>query len=83
MTLVNFEEWANLEMRIGKVKDVNKNKIIINCNNEDYSKTIKINAKKNDLIVVGFLEGEIIIPLINGNVFIIPESDIEVGSKIR
>ena len=83
MTLVNFEEWANLEMRVGKVKDVNKNKIIINCNNEDYSKTIKINAKKNDLIVVGFLEGEIIIPLINGNVFIIPESDIEVGSKIR
>lgn len=83
MTIVNFEEWAELEMRVGKVKSINKDRAIITCEDKDYPTEIKINAKKSDLIAVGFLGGNIVIPLINKNIPITPESDIEVGAKIR
>lgn len=83
MTTINFEEWAKLEMGIGMIKRITKGGSIINCKDRDYSIKIKLNAKKNDLIAVGFIGDEIIIPLVNENIPIIPESDIEVGSKVR
>jgi len=79
--IINFEDWVKLEMRVGKIKEIEKSKMVINCNGKDYSKKIKLNANKDDLIIIGFLGDNLIIPLINDSV-IIPEKDIENGARI-
>jgi len=79
--IINFEDWAKLEMRVGMIKEIEKGKIVINCNGKNYSKKIKLNVNNSDLIVIGFLGDDIIIPLIEGSV-IIPEKDIEPGCRI-
>jgi hypothetical protein len=83
MTMINFEEWANIEMRVGEVKDILKEESIITCKNKDFSTKIKLNAKKNDLIVIGFFGDEIIIPLVNDNILLSPENEsAEPGMRI-
>ena len=79
--IINFEDWEKLEMRVGKIKEIEKDKIVISCNGKNYSKKIKLNVDKDDLIVIGFLGDDLIIPLIDGSV-IIPEKDIENGVRI-
>lgn len=81
--MINIDEFSKVNLRIGEVKEVKKDSIIINCNNKDYRKKIKLKVKENDKIMIILNNEEIIIPILNNEIPIIPEKDIDAGSKVK
>lgn len=73
---IEFEEWLKCDLRVGKFE---KGKI--DLGKEKFELKQEIDANEGDEIVVGLMNGKIIIPLA-GNSIITPEKDIENGSRI-
>ncbi|MEK6918200.1 MAG: hypothetical protein AABW51_04595 [Nanoarchaeota archaeon] len=78
--IVKFSDWAKLELRVGEVVDT-KGKTIINCG-RNFTTGLKLNISKGDKIVIGLSNGGLIIPLLQSNIIIVPEKDIETGSRV-
>ncbi len=78
---ISFEDWQKINLVIGEVREIG-NLTKINCNEKDYSIRLKLKADKGDKIVIGFLNNQIIIPVFDKDNPIIPEKDIENGSRI-
>jgi len=81
--MITIEDITKINLKIGEVKNISKGHITINFENKDYIKKIKLEVKKGDKIVIAHNQENITIPLINKNIPLIPEKDIEAGSKIR
>jgi len=79
--IIQFENWAKLKLVVGEVKSIG-DKIIINDGNKDFEIDFDLNVEKGEQIVIGFVEGEIIIPVINRTRSIIPDDDVELGSRV-
>jgi methionine--tRNA ligase beta chain len=78
----SIEDFVKVDLRIGEIKEIKKGKIIVSCNNKEFSVKLDSDVKKNEKIAV-IIEGDrIIIPILNKNIPLIPEKDIEPGSKI-
>ena len=82
MEIVKFDEWSKIDFRVGEVKDISKNYVKIIINHKTFNTQLNLNVQKGDKIAVIINQDNLIIPLI-GNSIIIPEKDIEIGSKIR
>ena len=80
--IISIEEFQKIELKIGIIQEVSNN-IKINCNNKEYITGIKLDVKKGEKIVIGFLQKKLIIPVLEGNNPIVPEKDIENGARIR
>lgn len=80
--IIKFEDWAKLELVIGIVKKI-KDKTIINCGKKDFQINLDLNLKNGEKIVVGIDSDNILIPLVGDNIPIVPEEEIEVGSRVR
>lgn len=81
--MTSLEEFKKYDFRIGEIKGLSKDKIIIVCNDKEYETKIKIKAQKGDKIMVLIKGDKIEIPLAKDNLPISPEKDIKEGSRIR
>ena len=79
--IINFEDWLKFELRIGEVKKI-KNQIVINCNNKEFKVSDNLDLKNGDKIVVGINGANLMIPVINENIPLIPEKDAEAGMRV-
>ena len=78
--IIKFEGWQKLELRVGEVKSIGE-KIIISCN-KDFEIKLDLDVKKEDKIVMGILGDGLVIPVVKGNVPLIPEKGAQVGWKV-
>jgi len=81
--MIKIEEFWGIDFRIGEVKVVSNSNIKIKCNNKNFNVNLKLDVNKGEKIAVIIDGDKLIIPVVNGNVPLVPEKDIEVGSKIR
>ncbi len=81
--MINIDEFSKVNLRIGKIKEIKKDRITINCNNKDYEIKIKLKVKERDKILIIINNDKIIIPVLNNDIPIIPEQDIDSGSKVK
>lgn len=81
--MITIEEFRKVNLIIGEVKEIEKDQIIISCENKNFITKRKLKINKKDKIVIVVNGDEIIIPTISKTIPIIPESDIEQGSKIK
>lgn len=82
METIQFDEWSKIDFRIGEVKNISKNSVKIIVNEKVFDLKLDLNIKKGDKIAVIVNNNNLIIPLVNNSV-IVPEADIETGSKVR
>lgn len=80
--IVKFKDWAKLELRVGEVKEIIKDRIIINCCNKDFEINLNLDVNKGDKIVIGINGDKVIVPVVNNGIPITPEKDAGVGWKI-
>jgi len=80
--MIKYEDWAKLELRIGQVIEIEENKIKINCNSKSYSVNLDLNVEIKDKIIVGIEGDQLVIPIIQNSMPLIPDKDIEVGSRV-
>jgi len=73
---MKFDDWMKLDLIVGEVKDGN-----VSIGDKEFELKVDVDVKDGDKIAVGIMRDEIVVPLVDGSV-IIPESDIEVGSKV-
>lgn len=78
---VKFEDWTKLKLLVGEIMDIVEGNIQINIGDRIMEYVRKINAEKGDKIVVGVTGDNLVVPLIKDS-FIVPEKDIEVGSRV-
>lgn len=78
---MNFEDWIKLDLRIGEIKTIKNRLAKINLGDKEYSIKTSLDLQKGDKIVVGIREGKLIVPNVNNSI-IIPEKDIENGSRV-
>lgn len=81
--MIKIEDLEKIELRVGQIVSKTNKETIILCNGQKYQTNLKIDANKNDKIIIAINDDEIIIPLLNTVCPIIPDKDIEEGSKIR
>ncbi|MBU0959351.1 MAG: hypothetical protein KKB31_05390 [Nanoarchaeota archaeon] len=79
--IVEFKNWAKLELRIGQIKNID-DKITINCGEKDFQINLGLDVNKGDKIVVGIGRGGLVIPVVNDAVPLTPEKDIDVGCRV-
>lgn len=79
---IKFEDWIKLKMVVGEVAEIDRNSIKIFDNDKYYNFNGKLNVKKGDKIIIGLLNENIIIPVVNKEIPLIPEKDIEIGSGV-
>ena len=80
--MMTIEEFSKINFRVGKVKSVDKNRILIICENKEFSASPGLDVKKGEKIAV-IMEGDkIIVPVLNKKIPLAPEKDIELGSRI-
>lgn len=82
MEIIKFDEWSKIEFKIGEVKNISKNSVKIIVNEKVFEAKLDLNIKKGDKIAVIVNNNNLIIPLVNNSV-IVPETDIETGSRVR
>ncbi len=80
--MISIEEFKKVDFRIGEVKLIN-DKIEICVSDKKFLINIKLNIEENDKIIIILHNNKIIIPVFDKNIPIIPEKDIETGSKVR
>jgi len=81
--MIKIEEFWGIDFRVGEVKGVSNSNIKIKCNNKNFNVNLKLDVNKGEKIAVIIDGDKLIIPVVNGNVPLVPEKDIEAGSKIR
>jgi hypothetical protein len=79
--IIDFEDWIKFDLRFGEIKTVKNGLAKISLGNKEYSVKTSLNLQKGDKIVVGIQGGKLIILHVNNSV-IIPEKEIENGSRI-
>ena len=79
---IKFEDWIKLKMVVGEVAEIDRNSIKIFDNDKYYNFNGKLNVKKGDKIIIGLFNENIIIPVVNKEIHLIPEKDIEIGSGV-
>lgn len=80
--MIKIEEFWRIDFKIGEVKAIGKDSIQITCNKRDFIINLSLDVKKGEKIVVIIDGDKLIIPVVNGKIPLVPEKDIEVGSKI-
>lgn len=81
--MIKIEEFWKIDFKVGEVEEISKSNIKIKCDNKTFNVNLKLDVKKKDKIAI-IIEGDkLIIPVVNGKTPLVPEKDIEVGSKIR
>lgn len=78
---MKFEDWIKFDFRVGEIVEIGEDKIKIDIGEEVLESNMKLDINVREKIVVGIQEDKLIIPLIGGSV-IVPESDIDNGSKV-
>ena len=78
---IKFKDFVNLRMKVGIVKSIG-DKIKIVLDERDYYVNINLNVDKGDQIVVGFVEGGLVIPVVCGNIPLIPTEKVKEGSCV-
>ncbi len=81
MSMIKFDDFAKLDLRVATVKVSNKKKKIL-VNDKEFAPDFKINAKTGDKIAVGMMGKEIVILVTDKINPIFLDGDIENGSKI-
>jgi len=79
--IIQFEDWAKLDFRIGEVISITKKGTEIIVGDKNFFTKLSLVVKKGDKIVVLLSQDNLIIPFA-GNSFLVPDSDIEPGSRI-
>lgn len=80
--MINIEQFKEVDFRIGEVIKVSGDEIQINCDNKTFLINMNLDVKEKDKIVVIINKDKLVIPAVKDNVPIVPEKDIEPGSKI-
>ena len=81
--MIKIEEFWKINFRIGEVKSINKENVKVSCENRDFVVGLDFDVKEGDKLAVIIYKDKLIIPVVNEKIPLIPEKDIEVGSKIR
>lgn len=81
--MITIEDFAKIELKVGKIISKSNRETLIECNGKEFSTRININTNKNDKIIIAINGDEVIIPLINHSIPLVPDKDIETGSKVR
>ncbi len=79
--IIEFKDWVKFDFRVGEVKNVSDNKMIINCLNKDFEVGLGLDVNKGDKIIVG-IYGDKLVVLTAEESVIFPEKDMEVGSRV-
>ena len=78
---MKFEDWLKFDLRVGEVKKIKGDNIIINDGSKEHKTKVKFNLKKGDKIIIGVCKEGLVIPKVNDSV-ISPEKDIKVGARV-
>jgi len=81
MTELTFEDWIKLELKVAEVKSV-KPLIVLSVDNKDLIFNKKLKVKVGDKILVGFYKNGFVVPVVNGDVPILPDKGAEPGMRI-
>ncbi len=81
--MINIDEFAKVEMRVGEVVDSGKKEIMITCNGKSSSFSTDLRLKKGDKVVVIANSDSLYLLCTEKNIPIIPEKDIKEGSKVK
>ncbi len=79
--MITFDEFKKVELRIGEILKIDKNKIEVKCGDKIYNFKGKLEAKKGEKLVIIIDDGKIIIPCVD-NSPIAPEREIKEGMRI-
>jgi len=80
--MITIKEFSKIDLRIGEVKETDKEKIKVNIGNQDLTTNSRVAVNKGDKIVVAIQNNQLIIPTINKTIPIAPEKDTPAGTKI-
>ena len=78
---IKFEDFEKLKMKVGTIKSID-DKIKISLDGMEYKINAMFDVSKGDQIVVGLVEGGLVIPLVNGDIFLKPEEKVKGGSGV-
>ena len=81
--MITIEDLSKLSLMIGEVRETSDNNIKILCGDKEFSTKQKLNVKKGDMILISISDNKLKIPLIKGDMPIIPEKKIDSGSKVQ
>lgn len=79
--MINIDDFNKIDFRVGEVINIDKNKLEINVGERNYFVKLILKVKKRDKIAVIISGDKIVIPSFE-QIPLIPDKDIEVGSKI-
>jgi len=79
---MNIEDFIKIDFRIGEIEEVSKSEFKIRCNDRIFNTKTKLNVKKGEKLAVIIDGDKIVVPVVNGNIPLIPEKSVPNGSKI-
>ena len=78
---IKFEDFTKLKMKVGTIKSID-DKIKISLDGKEYKINMWLDVNEGDQIVVGLVEGGLVIPLVNEDIFLKPEEKVKSGSQV-
>lgn len=81
--IIKIDDFIKLNLRIGQVEENNKKEIKIRCLSEKFISKLKIDAMRGENIVISAIGNKLVVPVIRGDIPLIPEKKIENGAKVR
>jgi hypothetical protein len=81
MSMIKFDDFAKLDLRVATVKVSNKQKKIL-INDREFAPDFEINAKTGDKIAVGIIGEEIVVLVTDKINPVFLDSEIENGARI-
>jgi hypothetical protein len=80
--MIKIDDLQKINLLVGEVKKIEKNKIIINNGEKDFEVVQEIKANVGDKLVISSTENKIVILVTESGSILSPEKGIENGSKV-
>ncbi|MEK6926897.1 MAG: hypothetical protein AABX11_00545 [Nanoarchaeota archaeon] len=81
--MITIDDLNKIEMTVGQISSIEKDKIKIKSKGLEFTTSLKMDVRVNEKIIIAINGNNLLIPMLKNNIPIIPEKDIEAGSKIR
>lgn len=78
---ISINDFNKVDLRVGEVKKINGKNILVSCRDKNASLK-NLNVVVGDKIIVGVLEEGLVVPIVNGEIPLVADGNLEVGSKV-